>query len=229
MKYTRIFLFLSPLMLLCPPLVPMQDTVAMTMLMSFYGKLLRFFPWNLLMAGICYSYAQQLGRESFRWAGASFVFPFCTPVILGFMPPKYNSTAYAVKQALAQPAAAKGAAGKFDERFPLLQKCLEGKPESTNFEQLGRFAPVISNFEFTAKVDPSSLDRILPEAATRQFTVWPDAGSDGTRLYGAGLVQVKDVDDTTAWLKRIGMSGEKVDVAWRQSDGNMKYFEYYPV
>ena len=228
MKYTRIFLFLSPLMIFLPPLFPTNGSIALTMLGSFYSRILRFFPWNLIMAGICYSYAQQLGREAFRWGGASFFFPFLTPLVLGFMPPKFNSTAYTVNRALAVPVA-KGAAGKFDERFPLLQRCLEGKPETTNFEQLGRFAPLIANFEFTARVDPQALNRILPEAATRKFTVWPDAGPEGTRLYGAGLVQAKDTDDTTAWLKRIGMSGEKVDVAMRTPDGTLKYFEYYPM
>jgi len=230
MKATRIFLFLSPLMLLCPPLVPIDSgNVAWTMLGGFYGLVLRRFPWNFLMGGLCYMYAQQLGREAARWALVSFVIPFGTPLVLAFMPPKFRSTAYNVQEALAVPAAAKGVVGTFQDRFPLLNRCLAGKPEATHIEQGQRFQAVAANFEFAAIVDPGSLDRILPEAAARQFTVWTEAGADGTHLYGASLVQVKDVESVTAWLKTAGRPGEKLDVAWRHPDGSLKFFEYYPV
>ena len=37
------------------------------------------------MAGLCYNYAKQLGRDAFVWGGFSFFFPFLTPLLLGFL------------------------------------------------------------------------------------------------------------------------------------------------
>src|SRR5919197_5082299 len=85
MKGTRIVLLLSPLLLFCPPLLPLDRSLGWTMLGVFYGGLLARFPWNILMAALCYYYAQQLGREAFLWAGGSFLVPFLTPLILAFM------------------------------------------------------------------------------------------------------------------------------------------------
>ena len=230
MKYTRIFLFLSPLLLFVPPMVPMQtDNVAWTMLGSFYGLLLRRFPWNLMMAGLCYVYAQQLGREAYWWGLLSFVFPFASPLVLAFVPPKFRSTAYEVNRALSGPAAAKAAEGKFEDRFPLLERRLEGKPEATRSEQNARFSPVVANFEFAAPVDPKALERITNEAHTRKFTIWTDWVNGGAVVYGAAMVQTPAVEEVTGWLKRTGVPGEKLDVAWRQPDGTLKYFEFYPV
>ena len=230
MKYTRILLFLSPLLLLCPPLVPTHtDNLAWSMIGSFYGLVLRRFPWNFVMAGLCYNYAQQLGREAAWWALFSFALPFVSPLVLAFVPPRFQSTAYEVERALGKGREAIGAVGGFDERFPLLERCLAGKSNITRIEQGTRFNPVVSNFEFTALVERGAIERILAEAQTRKFTVWADAGEEGTRLYGAGMVEKPALEETTAWLKRTGLPGEKMDVSWRQPDGGLKFFEYYPV
>src|SRR5215469_189287 len=98
MKITRIFLFASPLLLLIPPLIPVSDNAGFMVFSSFYGLILRRFPWNLVMAGLCYSYAQQIGGDAFVWAGFSFFFPFATPLVLAFRSPKYNSTADVVQR-----------------------------------------------------------------------------------------------------------------------------------
>jgi hypothetical protein len=227
MKYTRIFLFLSPLILLIPPLLPLGTNLAWSMLGMFYGTILRRFPWNLVMAGLCYAYAQQLGRDAFRWAGASFFFPFCTPLILGFMSPKYNSTADVIRRMTAPPPRAKGASGVFEERFPLLQRCLSGMPEATCAEQRARFTAVESNYEFSLPVSRSALDRMLAEAASRNFTVWTQAGDAETQVYGAGLMQPAGIDDVATWLRGTGASGGKLSIIWRQPDGMPKIFEYY--
>src|SRR5689334_13851816 len=122
MKITRIFLFASPLLLFIPPIIPVTDNPGWIVFASFYGLILRRFPWNLVMAGLCYSYAQQLGRDAFVWAGFSFVFPFATPLVLAFQAPKFNSTADAIQRMMAKPAKARAAGGSFVERFPLLAR-----------------------------------------------------------------------------------------------------------
>ena len=127
-----------------------------------------------------------------------------------------------------RPAAVKGAAGGFPDRFPLLQRCLAEKPEPTRIEQMSRFTPVQVNFEFYMPVEREALDRVLSEAQTRQFTVWTDAGETDTYLYGAGVVQPVALEEATNWLRRSGASGRKLEVAWRQPDGTLKFLEYYP-
>src|SRR5215813_2140983 len=116
MKITRIFLFASPLLLLVPPLLPMSDNPGWLVFSSFYSLLLGRFPWNLLMGFLCYTYAQQLGREAFLWAGFSFFFPFATPLVLAFMPPKYNSTADVIQRMKQGPPKGVAATGPFHER-----------------------------------------------------------------------------------------------------------------
>src|SRR5947207_15928225 len=107
MKITRIFLFASPLLLFIPPLIPASENAGWIIFASFYGLIVRRFPWNLVMAGLCYSYAQQLGRDAFVWAGFSFFFPFATPLVLAFQSPKINSTADVMQRIHARSATAK--------------------------------------------------------------------------------------------------------------------------
>jgi hypothetical protein len=68
MKATRILLFLSPLLWFVPPLIPMsQAPLGLAIFDSFFNGLLGGFPGNALMAFLCYTYATQLGRESWYW------------------------------------------------------------------------------------------------------------------------------------------------------------------
>lgn len=226
MKATRIFLFLSPLILLVPPLLPLGTNFTWSMLGMFYGTILRRFPWNLIMAGLCYVYAQQLGRDAFRWGGASFFFPFCTPLVLGFMPPKYNSTADIIRRMNAPAARAAGSGGPFEDRFPLLHRTLSSVPEAAA-EQTSRFDGVSANYEFTLTVGQSALPVMLAEAANRKFTTWSYPGETEMQVYGAALVQPAEVEATTIWLRGAGVSGGKLTVIWRQPDGVQKYLEYY--
>src|SRR5581483_1632321 len=87
MRITRIFLFASPLLLFIPPLIPISDNPGWIIFGSFYSLIVRRFPWNLVMGGLCYSYAQSLGRDAAVWAGFSFFFPFATPLVLAFRSP----------------------------------------------------------------------------------------------------------------------------------------------
>src|SRR5271165_2453156 len=109
MKATRILLFLSPLLLFVPPLIPVNESTGMMLLNSFYRGMLGRFPGNALMAFLCYTYARQLGREAWPWVTGSLVAPFLAPLILAFLPPKYGSAADQQRRGYARPAPAKAA------------------------------------------------------------------------------------------------------------------------
>src|SRR5689334_10596586 len=227
MKITRIFLFASPLLLLIPPLIPTTDNAGWMVFASFYSLILRRFPWNLLMAGLCYAYAQQIGRDAFMWAGASFFFPFATPLVLAFRSPKHNSAADVMQRMKSGPGKAKASAGLFIDRFPLLTEYLRGRPDSVYAEQQARFDPVPVNYEFLLPVEQLAIERMAAEASKRQLTTWTDTGDGETRLFGAGIVQPKDIEDTATWLKSGAVSGGKLQIMWRQPDGQIKSHEYY--
>jgi hypothetical protein len=227
MKITRIFLFASPLLLFIPPIIPASDNAGWLIFSSFYGLIVRRFPWNLVMAGLCYSYAQQLGRDAFVWAGFSFFAPFLTPLILAFQSPKINSTADALQRMMAKPAKAKGASGSFVDRFPLLARHMEGKPAPLWDLNKQRFDSVLSNYEFLLAIDPNDRIRLMAEASHRHFTTWLDEAAADSALYGAGMVEMKDLDDTAKWLKSLAASGSKLSIIWLQPDGVTKSLEYY--
>src|ERR1017187_3224088 len=106
MKATRLLLFLSPLLLFVPPLVPVDQSAGLLLLDSFYKGLLGRFPGNALMALLCYTYARQRGREAWPWVTGSLVFPFIAPFVLAFMSPKYGSAADEQRRRSARPAPA---------------------------------------------------------------------------------------------------------------------------
>lgn len=179
------------------------------------------------MAGICYSYAQQLGLDAFVWAGFSFFFPFATPLVLAFQSPKYNSTADVIRRMKERPARAKAATGPFNERFPLLAQYLEGRPEADWAQQKERFDPVRANYEFLLDVDLAARVRMIAEASNRHMTTWTDTAEPGTKLFGAGFVELKDLEEVAKWLKGGSVSGGKLSIKWRQPDGMIKSLEYY--
>jgi hypothetical protein len=229
MKYTRIFLFASPLLLFIPPLIPVSENAGWLVFSSYYGLILRRFPWNLVMAGLCYSYARQIGGDGAIWAGFSFFFPFLTPLVLAFRTPKFNSTADVIQRLKAGPAKAKAASGSFAERFPLLARQLEGEPESAWAEHKQRLENVQANYEFLLALDLNNRMRMMAEASNRNFTTWMESGETHARFYGAGLVEAKDLDDTAKWLKRGAVTGGKLSIMWRQPDGVVKSLDYYAV
>src|SRR5215472_17323103 len=94
MRGTRVLLFLSPLILFLPPLIPAWNgSVAWGIIGLFFGRVLRLFPWNLAMGALSYLYAKQLGRDEWKWGVGGAVVPFLTPLILAVMPAKPGSTA----------------------------------------------------------------------------------------------------------------------------------------
>jgi hypothetical protein len=194
---------------------------------SFYFVILRRFPWNLIMAGLCYNYAQQIGGDAFVWAGFSFFFPFITPLVLAFRAPKHNSTADVVRRMTTGPAKSKAAAGAFSDRFPLLSRYLRSRPETLFAEQQARFDPVPVNYEFLLEADPDALVRMTAEASNRHLTTWADNTESGTQLFGAGIVETGDVEEVAKLLKSGAVSGGKLQIMWRQPDGVIKSHEYY--
>jgi hypothetical protein len=227
MKVARIFLFLSPVLLLFPPLFPMHQNLGFTMLGGFYGTILRHFPWNLALAFVCYSYAQYLGREAGMWAGFSFIFPFIVPLVLAFMPPRWNSPAERMKKG--ESGTATGAVGAFGDRFPMLESLLAARPPEERAKLIERFAPFPANYEFRLVMNPDAMGRIVQEAEARKFALLTDHVGDVTYLYGAGLVQPEDIEQMGAWLRGASVSGEKIMANWRQKDGMLKLLEYYSV
>jgi hypothetical protein len=227
MKVTRILLFASPILWFIPPLIPMPESPGSILLLYFYGRILRHFPWNLIMAGISYTYAQQIGREAFVWAGATIIAPFLVPLALAFRSPKLNSTADVIRRMQAGPARAKASAGSFVDRFPLLAQYLAGKPDSVWEGHRQRFDVVMTNYEFLLALDPAARIRMIAEASNRHFTTWMDDGQTEPSFYGAGIVEMKDLEETAKWLKGGAVSGGKLSIIWRQPDGVLKSLDYY--
>lgn len=231
MKNTRILLFLSPLVLFIPPLLPPWNRSVAWGIISFaFARVLRRFPWNLVMGLLAYSYAIGLGRDGFRWGMGAFAVPYVTPLILAFMPPNPGSVVAKYRQNTApRRAVEKSATGSFEERFPLLERSLSKAPDMTRQEQRTRFGPVTSNFEFILTANGSAVDGLAAESITRKLTVWID-GQDDTgqvQVYGAGVVRPEDIEQATAWLRLHAASGTKLDIATRDLDGRLRFFEYH--
>jgi hypothetical protein len=229
MKATRILLFLSPLLLLVPPLVNVHENLGLTMLDGFYKGMLGRFPGNVLMAFLCYTYAHQLGREAWLWVCGSLIFPFFAPFVLAFMPAKYGSMADQQRRGVRRAVPARAATGAFEKRFPLLATYLATLPKSTGVEERirARLSPVPVNFEFSAFVDPGSLEALLAGAGSRQLVVWTNPENGGLRVFGAGMVDATALDGVTTWLRQAAPQ-RKVAAAVHPPEGPTKFFEYYP-
>jgi len=228
MKATRILLFLSPLLWFAPGLIPVDASPGLMLLNDLYKGLLGKFPWNAIMAFLCYTYARQIGREAWPWVVGSLVFPFIAPFILGFMSPSYGSVAYEQHRSGVASPAARAAEGPFATRFPLLNGYLENLPKTAQAEPKAKMDLVKANFEFAVLLAPEKLDAFVAEATARQLTVWSRAEDSVVRVFGAGLVQAGLTDSTTLWL-RGASPDRKVAVAIHKPDGSpTKYFEYYP-
>jgi hypothetical protein len=140
------------------------------------------------------------------------------------MPPKSGSWAAKVQSRRA-PLPAQEIKGTFEERFPLLARSLSQQTEAVRLEQMARFTPVPANFEFSMAVQEDVLPQILAEAQLREFTVW---AAPGHQLLGAGVVSAGGFDDTIAWLRRSCAEQRKLEVSTHDSDGRIRFFEYYP-
>jgi len=227
MKATRILLFLSPLLYFMPPLVNVDDTLGLMLLNGLVRGLIGYFPANALMALLCYSYAHQLGRDSWMWVVGSLRFPFIAPFILAFMPAKYGSAGDEQQRGQPRVAPTKAAVGPFESRFPLLSAYLASQPPAVATEPRTRFDALPANFEFSAFVDPAGLNDLLAGAATRQLTVWTNAEDSGLRVFGSGIVAPAAVDTVTDWVRQVAPK-RKVGAVVHLPEGRPKFFEYYP-
>lgn len=131
------------------------------------------------MGGLCYAYAKLLGRDEWKWGVGALAIPFLTPLILAFVLPKPGSTAAEFHPEKLAPVPIKGAVGSFEDRFPLLERCLANQPEAIRNEQSAPFAPAVANFEFVLKVAPDALARFTEQAQLRKFLIWNNAGPNG--------------------------------------------------
>ena len=207
----------------------MEQNLGLEMLNGFSRGMLGRFPGYALMAFLCYTNAHQLGREASLWVCGSLVFPFLTPFVLAFMPPKYGSLADVQRRGGRGPAPVKAATGPFEKRFPLLAAYLATLPKVTGVELRirARLDPVQANLEFWAFVDPGRLDGLLAGAAARQFTVWTNPEDGGVRVFGAALVPTPAIDSVTTWLRQAAPQ-RKVAAAVHPPEGPTKFIEYYP-
>jgi hypothetical protein len=201
--------------------------LGLALLNSFYRGLLGGFPWNAIMAFLSYTYANQLGRETWYWVILGLLFPWGAPFVLAFVPPKYGSSAEMQRRGRGRPMRTKAVAGPFDARFPLLAAYLANLPEAARTEARTRMDAVQTNFEFSAFAGPDHLDAFLAGAAARAFTVWTNPEAGGMRVFGAGLVEVKALSDVTGWLVAAAPE-RKIATALHPDEGPTKYFEYYP-
>ena len=227
MKATRICLFLSPLLIFAPPLIPVKENTGLFLLDYFYKGALGAFPGNVLMAFLCYTYAGHLGREGWLWVLGSLRYPFLAPFILAFMPAKYGSPADTETRLGGKPAAAKAAAGTFETRFPLLSAYLSSKKPAIVAHAKARMELVLANFEFSASVDRAGIDTLLAGAGQKNFTLWMQPEDPGMRVFGAGMVDPPDVDGVTRWLRQVAPL-RKLATAVHPSEGPTKYFDFYP-
>jgi len=228
MKATRILLFLSPLLWFVPPLIPMdQAPLGLAIANSLYRGLLGHFPGNALMAYLCYSYANQLGRESWYWVILSLRIPYLAPFILAFVPPRSGSAAEAQQIAAGRPVKTQAAKGPFEARFPLLAAYLPNQPEATRTEARARMEPVAANFEFCVFLGPARMDAFAAGAAARSFTLWSNPELGGARVFGAGFVPAKGLPEITNWLLAAAPE-KKIATAVHRADGPTKFVEYYP-
>jgi hypothetical protein len=232
MRTTRIVLALSPLVLLLPDLGTQlaKSSTGGMMTVMFYGRLLTFFPWNVLLACLAYFYASHhRGQEAFWWAAGAMFFPFAAPLVLACMPARWDSTSAVLRRTGSAPTAteSKPVKGPIEDRLPLLDRCLAGVPEEIRAEQKSRFARVAANLEFSLCVDKGTAERIPAEAASRDFSVWMSAGEAVTHVYGAGKVPLARRDATLDWLQKAGAAGQVLRVSFRDAEGILGMTEYH--
>jgi hypothetical protein len=227
MKATRIFLFMSPLLVFVPAVIPVHDSVGIALVNYFYRGVLGAFPGNVLMAFLCYTYAGHLGREEWLWVLGSMRFPYLVPFILAFMPAKYGSAADQEQSRNAKQAPAKALAGAFETRFPLLSAYLSSKTPAVVAHARARMEPVPANFEFSAFVDKEGLNALVAAAEPKRFTLWMQPEEPGMRVFGAAMLDPGAMASFTKWLQEVAPQ-RKLATAVHPNEGPTKYFEYYP-
>ena len=217
MAAARIILLVSPLMLIFPAaLIAAGHRIA---------ALLVLFVVNSGVGALVRWHARQNNRDGDLWGLGAFFFPLITPIVLAFMPEDANS-AGALLRTDAGGGRAKAARGPFEERFPLLTRCLEGQPEATRAGLVALFQGVKTNFEFLLSTNPTALTRVLAEAQERGLTVWTATDGKVPLVYGAGMVKPNAVDEAGTWLASAGAPEGKLTIAFRDADGVSRFIEH---
>jgi len=212
MRTTRIILAISPLVLLLPNLGNQlaSDSAGGLMAAFFYGRLLTFFPWNVLLAGLAYFYGRhRRGEEAFWWGLGAMGAPFVVPLVLACMPEKWDSTSAVLRRTTGAPATTESAPvkGPIEERLPLLARCLAGAPGRDPCRAEGPVCARRRQLELSLCVDKGAAERIPAEAASRDISVWMNAGEAVTHVYGAGRVPLARRDTIVDWLHKPARPG----------------------
>jgi hypothetical protein len=221
MRSSRLVLLLSPLLLLLPYAFPAFRTA------DRGTHKLVYIAINLAIAGLCGACAKLQARDDYWWWVAAYVFPFITPIVLAVMPSRWGAPLVNFKRGLRPhwDFTTRAARGSFEERFPLLLRCLEGQPEATRAGLEAHFQVVKVNFEFLVGVNRDGVTRLVLEAQDRGFVVWTGIIENVPLVYGAGLVRPKAVDETSRWLASAGVSGQKLTIACRDAAGAVRFIE----
>jgi hypothetical protein len=192
-----------------------------------YGAVMRFFPWNLVLAGMAYVYANHRGRSGSFWAVLSLFLPFLGPLILAFVPPKEDAASEELRrETSALPAVDSDIPIPGQNLLPLLEQCLSGLPEETRQEHRSRFVRVVPNMEFTVWLEQTNMSRVFGEATSNNFTVWLDEGETVRRLYGAGAIRGDRMEAIFEWLQESGAPGHELTIMLREPDGSPRTIRY---
>src|ERR1700690_946445 len=215
MRSSRLVLLLSPLLLVLPLAFPAFRTA------DRGTQRLVYLVLNLAIARLTGTCAKLQARDDFWWWIAAYLFPFITPIVLAVMPSRWGAPLADFKRGL-RPRwnfAAREARGSFEDRFPLLVRCLAGQPEATQAGLQAHFQEVKVNFEFLVGMNRDAVNWLVLEAQDRGFVAWTGVVENVPLVYGAGLVRPKDVDETTRWLGSAGAPGQKLTIPCRDAGG----------
>ncbi len=229
MRAGRVVLLVSPLLLLLDPIPNLvMDPFAVGPFGLGIFLLLRFVPWNGVIAILCFAHARTHGRSMYLWSVLGLLAAPVAPLILACLPDKAGSASAELRSAGPVKMYARPAAGIMEDRFPLLVRVLTGRKPKYRDEQLARYNRVKANYEFSIWPMPEATDRLLQQAAERKFTICGHKEEDWLHVYGAGLVGPDELAGTLDWLKEIAAPGKKLSVAVRDTEGILKMQEYYP-
>ncbi len=122
---------------------------------------------------------------------------------------------------------ARATKGTFEERFPLLTRCLAGQPQEAQVGLKAHYRKVSVNFEFLLSARPEAIPQLLQEARFRSLVAWTGSTVSGPVVYGAGLVRPAAIEETRLWLAAAGAIGQKLTIAFRDGEGMPRIIEHH--